>query len=139
MLIHPFSITHEDTIMPKKIRKLFRKSQRPSARASNNSHVWHSPLNNLCKMILFYQMEVLKKYTKVSLPFNQSVSNIVEQIACFATQNLLYVCVWILLEAIQVLRDASRDSLILHCWSGFGAHLGRDLILICLLALNASV
>ena len=30
MLIHPNSITHEDTIMPKKIRKIFRKSPRPS-------------------------------------------------------------------------------------------------------------
>ena len=29
MLIHPNSITHEDTIMPKKIRKIFRKSPRP--------------------------------------------------------------------------------------------------------------
>ena len=30
MLIHPNSITHEDTFMPKKIRKIFRKSPRPS-------------------------------------------------------------------------------------------------------------
>ena len=30
MLNHPISITHEDTIMPKKIRKIFRKSPRPS-------------------------------------------------------------------------------------------------------------
>ena len=30
MLIHPNSITHEDTFMPKKIRKIFRKSPRPT-------------------------------------------------------------------------------------------------------------
>ena len=30
MLNHPISITHEDTIMPKKIRKIFRKSPRPT-------------------------------------------------------------------------------------------------------------
>ena len=75
-------------------------------------------------------MEVAKKCTKVSLPFNQSVSNIVEQIACFATQNLLYVCVWILLEAIQVLRDASRDSLIallVWIWSTLGSGFDPDL------------
>ena len=29
MLIHPISITHEDTFMPKKIRNFFRKSPRP--------------------------------------------------------------------------------------------------------------
>ena len=30
MLNHPISITHEDTIMPKKIRTIFRKSPRPT-------------------------------------------------------------------------------------------------------------
>ena len=34
MLIHPISITHEDTFMPKKIRKFFRKSPRPTAQVS---------------------------------------------------------------------------------------------------------
>ena len=42
MLIHPISITHEDTIMPKKIRKIFRKSPRPTIR----DHTGLCSLNN---------------------------------------------------------------------------------------------
>ena len=39
MLIHPISITHEDTIMPKKIQKIFRKSPRPSPKLTTQPHL----------------------------------------------------------------------------------------------------